>query len=296
VCAVPFSLFWYLFVEHPGFIVDPTVPKITMQRYRKPSSKRVIVRRGSRFAIKRSYASFLRGGMSRFARTFASPFNAIQQMRLMQDAVIYLDVAGSNLTINNGATNTPWLVASGAAADIGNGAIATYQFGGALQVNGLSDLIAVANYTNLFNEYQIDRVDFTWTLINGNSANAAGGGGQGAPLPTVYWASDPNDSTIPPTWQTVAEFGSCRHQVLTNEKPIHFTGVPRVAQQLYTSALQTSYGYPARNQQLWIDMANPSFATPHYFGKFWVRNMGGSNSGTTIRIQPKLYFSVRRTN
>lgn len=221
---------------------------------------------------------------------------AFQQMRLAQDAVIYLDVAASNVVVNGGAINTPWLGVTGSSADVGNGAIATYQFGGALTVNGLGDILFPANYSNLFNEYQIDRVDFTFTLECGNSAGAAGGAGQGSPLPHVYYTLDPNDATVPGTWATVAEFGACKHQVLTNDAPIHFTGVPRVAQQLYSSALATSYGFPARNSQVWIDTANPSIATPHYFGKFWIKNFGGSNSGTQIRIQPRIYFSVRRTN
>lgn len=264
---------------------------------KRSSYKRQVVRRGTKFGRKNSYASFLKGSFGRFSRGFPSPLMPFQQMRLTQDALIYLDVAGSNVTVNGGAgLPSAWLGLTGSSADVSNGPIATYQFGGTLQVNGLSDLLFPANYQNLFNEYQIDKVDFEFSLECGNSAAAGGGAGQASPIPHVYYTVDPNDATLPATWATVAEFGACKHQLLLNEKGIHFAGVPRVAQQLYVSGLQTSYGYPARNRSLWIDTANPSIATPHYFGKFWVKNMGGSNSGVQIRIQPRVYFSVRRTN
>jgi hypothetical protein len=246
---------------------------------------------------KRSYATWARQGISSFRRNYASPLASFQTNRLLFDAVVWLDIATNQPVVNNNTGTLGWFNPSAAVGDVGNGPIQTAQWGGSIQINGLSDLFNPTNFQNLFNEYQITRCEIAISLQNGNSAGAGAGGGQAAPIPYLYWCEDPNDAGVPAGAGTVMEFGNVQHRLLTNDRPITISFVPKAAQVVYSSPLGgLAYGYHANNKAIWLDTANPSFACPHYGIKFWFKDFGASNSGVQIRIQPRLFFSCRRTN
>jgi len=154
----------------------------------------------------------------------------------------------------------------------------------------LTDIPQSAEFTSLFNEYQLDKIVMEITPLS-NWGALSGIGGQ---LPDVYWVNDPNDATAPGSSGQLQQYDNCRHDNMDHK--LSYAIIPRAAQQLYATTLFTSYGYQSSNKSIWIDCSSPSAGTPHYGLKLFIRNFININgSGQCWRFQPVYYFTCRRT-
>lgn len=210
--------------------------------------------------------------------------------RLGLDCVIY-GTGGGGFSFYNQATGlpTPWIAASGAIADVPT-APNVYEFGAACQF-ALTNLIQFNEFTSLFNEYRIDKVELAFTMRNAPTFGQ-GNGGTPASIPQVYICSDSNDSTVPPSDLSVMARGDVQLHSLS--RPFVFTLYPKTAVMQYAGIATTGYAAPQR--PMWLDVTSPSDGIAHYGAKMWWRNFADVSSvGLSIHIQPTFYITCKAT-
>lgn len=221
----------------------------------------------------------------------AHPFGVEFKVRRMaQDATVFYQAAQFNVYNNGTGANVNWLNAiSTPVADFsGNNQTEEWGLGAVMR---LTDVPGNTEFTNLFNEYRIDKVVYRISPVTWGSI-----GGTASQMPSAYIAWDSNDATAPTTTVSMQERDTCRLVDFVPGKPTYVVGIPRPAQQIYSTGVTTSYGYPSSPKLLWLDCTSPSNATPHYGLKMYFRNFVNiANSGTALRIQPTYYFTFRRT-
>lgn len=155
-----------------------------------------------------------------------------------------------------------------------------------------TDIIDAAQMSNLFNEYQIHKIELQFQMDNA-PAYAQGDGNNPNAIPSVYIRYDPNDATIPLADLVVVNGGDTQYRSLRD--PFTYTFYPRPAQAMYSGSVAQGYGFPNNNRQMWLDTSPPSNAIEHYGVKMWFRNFNSANQvGLGVRIQPTFYFSMRR--
>jgi len=144
----------------------------------------------------------------------------------------------------------------------------------------------------LFNEYQINKIELNFWMDNAPSYTQ-GNGGVPNTIPSVYIATDPNDSTVPATSDGVMSRGDVQFHSLS--KPFTYTFYPKPAISAYVNGLASGYAAPAQTTSFWLDTSAPSNAIEHYGVKMWWRNFSTANSaGLAVRIQPVVYLTCRR--
>lgn len=210
--------------------------------------------------------------------------------RLGLDCVIY-GAGGGGFNFYNQQTGlpTPWIASSGAIADAPV-APNVYEFGAACQF-ALTNVLQFNEFTQLFNEYRIDKIELAFTMRNAPTFGQ-GNGGTPAALPQVYICSDSNDSTVPPSDISVMARGDV--QLHSLQKPFVFTIYPKTAVMQYAGIASTGYAAPTR--PMWLDVTSPSDSIAHYGVKMWWRNFTDVNSvGLSVHIQPTFYITCKAT-
>lgn len=204
---------------------------------------------------------------------------------------VTIALAGGAVAAYSDSGAQTWLALSGGMADIGGAPVAAIQFPWTMKVT-LDNVLQYGDFASLFDQYRVDKCDFQIELQCGPSYN----GGAGSMLPTLYCRYDPNDSTAPSTFESVAVSGNCKQLRFADGACQHLVCVPRPAQPMYVAGVASGYAQPASTKQLWIDTTNPSPSVEHYAYKIWARNfVGAANSGLSVRITPMVYLSFRRT-
>lgn len=185
----------------------------------------------------------------------------------------------------------PWLALGPTTADAPT-APTNGELGAATQF-ALTDVIDYTQLQNLFNEYQIYKIELHFQMDNAH-AYAQGNGNNPNTIPSVYLRYDSNDSTLPAVSNVVQGAGDAQYHSLA--KPFTFTFYPRCSVQTFSNGVLPSYAQPSSASSLWLDTNSPSQNTPHYGVKMWWRNFNYASAvGLSVRIQPTFYMRFRRT-
>lgn len=186
----------------------------------------------------------------------------------------------------------PWLTFGTVAADYG-GVATVSQF--AFNVTpALIQLPSYQEFTNLFQRYQILKCTVKITPIMGDSFNA----GAGSPLPYISSCLDYLDNTVVASQAGIDQYENKQEFLLDNQSNWSRSCVPKVAQSVYVSAVNTGYSSTGALGDNWLSTSASTNAAPHYGHKFYVRNFwsGGAGSGVGFRVQPILEFRLREAH
>lgn len=205
--------------------------------------------------------------------------------RVMPEGVMYSSAVNTVSVIDPGLAGPPgWLSLSGVSTDVG-GVTATGQFGFSVTpyLSGVTDYLKL---TNLYQRYQIEKMEIEIDLIVGESYN-----GVASALPTLYSICDYGDAVAPTSLAAVSNFQNVVEHPMVLNSPFKRTFYPKAAASFYISAAATGYGTMPPNT--WFDNASPGI--PHYGPKFFIRNfnVSGLNTGMGLRIRPTLYLKFK---
>jgi hypothetical protein len=162
----------------------------------------------------------------------------------------------------------------------------------------MAQLASYTQFTNLFDQYRIDKVDYTFIPgqnVSDATNNTYENSGTGC-LPTLLIAADLDGaSTAITTESQLLQYGHhVKHRLDT---PFTFSVVPRVSTALY---VPTSVGFGIPDGPQWVDSS--SSLVPHY-GVVWAADPGGVGSGYTAgqsvdihwccKVYKKVHLSLR---
>jgi hypothetical protein len=186
-----------------------------------------------------------------------------------------------------GFSGTPWVVLGTTIADISPNA-ASY---GAIPLSCKFSLDAFPNYAdiaNLFAEYRVAGVVFTFSSQNGS----AGLDNVGGIVPEI-WASPWPESDVPPTTIIQQESRVCTRRCVSGFNTLVMPIAPRPAVQMYQSPTTTGYVFMS-NQDTWASTAStvsmPWYALTAIIRQFLLTN----NSGMNVRISAEAFIECRR--
>lgn len=154
-------------------------------------------------------------------------------------------------------------------------------------------LDSVLNYTDMtsmFNEYKVDKVDILISLVNGPSGQP----NVGSVLPELYVRFDPNDATMPGSFQDLAQSANTQVFNFSQKTSHHYSFVPKASIQVYAPGGGDGYGAPSHSS-MWFDTAGYGNLIPMYGLKLWWRNFETTYGGAQIfQFQPTFFLSMRR--
>lgn len=161
---------------------------------------------------------------------------------------------------------------------------------GSTAVNGvlvfrLNAISNVTEFTNLFDRYRIRGVQVKFVpAANSSDLNPSG---TQVLAPNIHSVVDLNDGTAPTGVTELMEYDTYRMNRGLKGLKRYFS--PRVSQEVYRSALTTSYGMANRNQ--WFDLTTGGIDIPHFAMKYSI------DGGTTItfRVYVTYYFQCQGT-
>lgn len=161
---------------------------------------------------------------------------------------------------------------------------------GALEFK-LSSVAQYGDFTNLFDQYRIDKVLVTfyplWTGkdVPNNATNAI--------VPIMCTATDLDDAGVPASLDYLNAKPEVQYH--RTDKPFSVWIKPHVDTEIYRSAVTTGYGN-AKN--VWIDSLSSDI--PHYGLKYAILGDGGFGIGSNglgiMQIVVKYYVSFRRVH
>lgn len=137
----------------------------------------------------------------------------------------------------------------------------------------LSQLTNYTEFTNLFQEYMITKVEifgFPKSNIQATTTSAVQ-----TFTPLVWLAFDPNDVVSPGSISEIQEMAGSK--VFYGYKPFRFTIFPKVKVPAYITSAPT-FGYSTAKKVTWIDTSNPT--VPHFALKMGLP--GNNNSASNF--------------
>lgn len=147
----------------------------------------------------------------------------------------------------------------------------------------LSHLAQVSDFSNLFDQYRINKVVTKFWLRIDPGAQAAAT----ASYPKIFYVYD-NDDTGLLSQNEMRERAGMRIRVLHPNRPVTCVSKPAVLSEVYRSAVATTYS-PKWKQ--WIDMSTTD--VPHYGLKFNIDDL--TNTNYKVDVETIIYFSCRHT-
>lgn len=131
---------------------------------------------------------------------------------------------------------------------------------GALQFT-LNDLPSVAEFTGLYDSYQITGVKLRF-LYNRNASESSSAAGPGDSLPVITYVTDQDDGNAPSSIDDVLQYPRAKTRRL--DRPFtHFIKAPACQFEVYYNGVIPGY---SNMHRAWLDMTNPSI--PHYGLKY----------------------------
>ncbi len=131
----------------------------------------------------------------------------------------------------------------------------------------LSDVPDVTEFTNLFDQYRINWVDYIIMLKNP---------GTGGGYPTVYFAED-HDSDSTPTFNELYSSQSLQvFQFNATQTMFKIRVRPNTLRAVFNGLVN---GYERSPPGTWVDCGNPS--VPHYGVKYSINNYNSTNNANT---------------
>lgn len=160
-----------------------------------------------------------------------------------------------------------------------------YQFG-ASYLFKLSSVVDSSDFTNLYDKYKIlgVKVRIMWQC---NQASVSGT----SVLPVISYSVDHDDNTVPSSLYAITTKATSKVKVLGQNNYVDIYIRPRVAGQLYNTALLSGY---STVKAPWINSTYND--VPHYGLKFWINNMYmATGINNQIEIQPTYYLACKES-
>lgn len=207
--------------------------------------------------------------------------------RNLADALIAIQaLAIPTVQFMPGFSGTPWVILAAPTPDISPNGTPYVAQGLSCQFT-LDALSAFADIQNMFAEFRVAGVRYTFTTQDGD----AGLQNVGGVIPEI-WASPWPESAVPPPNPVAQEQRQCIRRCVTGLRPLTLTVAPRPAVELYESPILSGYAYMS-NQETW--MSATSVSTPWYAISAMIRNfIATNNSGFGIRISAEAFLECRR--
>lgn len=152
----------------------------------------------------------------------------------------------------------------------------------------LSDCPNVSEFTALFDMYRITGVKITFYPTTQSVSISGGGTAVNIVTPRFITAIDEDDSTAPSTQEELLQYQTCRITTVNKKHTIYFK--PKVASEIYASAVSTAYGSP---KTMWLNLSNTN--VPH-FGLKWCMESAGSTAPAgafSYKVNVKYYLQFR---
>jgi len=224
---------------------------------------------------------------SRKLRIYNAPSTAIHKFR--RHAYAYKIFSSNTLPVveQDGPGSPSFNVGSYGTDDFNS-----TQFGLALAYK-LKDLPEYTEFTSLFDQYRIDRVELKF-MFQSNAVNLANSSttanNKAGVMPIMYWSQDLDDNNTPTSQEIVTEYGKCRSRILSGNDTftvnLYRPGVSRSVFQGLVPAYEMS-----RNSK--IDIAYPEVL--HFGHKFWFRNwftpQSDADALIKLTVQPIFHFT-----
>ncbi len=149
----------------------------------------------------------------------------------------------------------------------------------------LNQLNSFTDFTNLFDQYQISKIEVTFEMDI-----ADGGLNSTTRWPRVIIAPDYNNQGAPLNEQEVANIAqSKQYQFSTSERRFTVVIRPMVASALFRSGISSAYEMKPSG---WLDSALTD--VPHYGIKYWISNYNTTSFGSSnIRMWHRYYLACR---
>lgn len=157
-------------------------------------------------------------------------------------------------------------------------------FLGAFNLNGINNVINATEFTNLYDQFRIDKLIVRFYLKIDPSAQTAAT----ANVPRLYWYRDYDDDTAPANLNEIRENARCKVACLSLYKPVSIVMRPNALQTLYASAVASTYK-PVFGQ--WMDVAVPT--ARHYGIKLGIDDL--TNTNYRVDVEGIVYFSCRQS-
>lgn len=172
-------------------------------------------------------------------------------------------IASSSASIAGNAVNAPWL--------------------GAFRLNGIADIINNAEFTNLFDQYRIDKLVLRFYLKVDPGAQAAAT----ANIPRLYIVRDRDDASPAANLNEMKENAMCKERVLSLYRPVTVVCRPNTLSLLWSTAVANNY---RPTWGAWLDVGTPG--SQHFCHKFAIDDL--SNTNYRVDVEGTVYFSCRQ--
>lgn len=165
----------------------------------------------------------------------------------------------------------------------GNGLYAPYLAG--YPIDGLSQLVNATEFTQLYDQYMVTGVEFSFTLVIDPSAQLA----NTSVFPRIFWCRSEDDSTAPSDLNEIRQYANSKIANLKPGEPVKIFCKPNVLTEIYRSGVATTYN-PVKDQ--WLDTLSGADAR-HFAFRVGIDNL--TNTNYRVEIERTLYFKCRNT-
>lgn len=155
-------------------------------------------------------------------------------------------------------------------------------------VFALSFVPSASDFTNLFDQYQISKVEFIFELdIADGALNST------TKWPRITIAPDFNNQSAPLSETDVLQYEQVRqYQFSTSERRFAVTLNPMIANTIFRTGVTSAYQMVNSG---WLDVATPD--VPHYGLRYFIANHNATSFGSSrIRTYTRYWMSFRNAS
>lgn len=146
----------------------------------------------------------------------------------------------------------------------------------------LSDLLDSTEFTNLFDQYRINYVDYTFILKQSGASPA---------YPIIFWAEDHDDDAVPVVNEVLAKENCRILQFGATRTMIQLRVRPNITRNVYNGVTN---GYERAPPGAWVDSAVAT--VPHYGVKYYIQNYNTTtNPNTTLSVMTRYNLSFKES-
>lgn len=248
------------------------MPKRTRSRAVGRSTKRARLGRSFRAPIRRYRGLISRTYASRVGRTREAVHWFTRYCEAANNSNNFSITGGKNLYINMPSAQT----------GIGFG-----------YAPCLSDLVNIAEFSALYDQYKLLRCQFTFRLLNNPNAIESLGTNATTNTANFYpalWLCPDHDDIATPTLATIRQISKAKRFVLRPNSFIRYSIRPTSLTQVYDGVVTTAYSI---NKPQWLDISRTD--TPHYGLKGFIDTEGTAalSDAYLVAVEIKLIFGMK---
>lgn len=148
----------------------------------------------------------------------------------------------------------------------------------------------ITEFSNLFDVYRIRRVTIKLRLVQPPEATNTPATSQF--YPDVYVTVDHDDATIPPSVDSVLQYGKCKRGVLRPNRWFTYSFYPTTSIQLYRGP--TTTGYAPMKNGAWLDLAYTD--VPYYGLKGVISNEAAGVTTAALAVEYHTVYTIQFKN